>query len=81
MSDQHGNVSDKAGIELAPIAARLREEIDLDEADWEVVARALTQAMTAGIRIGGSEVAAQAIEKGLPVVLNLQVDEIEPDED
>ena len=27
----------------------------------------------AGVRIGGAEVAAQAIESGLPVTLNMQV--------
>ena len=32
-----GDVSDKAIIELRPIAARLREEIDVDEESWQRV--------------------------------------------
>jgi hypothetical protein len=69
-----GDVSDKARIELAPIAARLREQIDVDERDWERVARALGQALMAGVRIGGAEVVAQAIESGLPITLNMHVE-------
>jgi len=80
MSDRPGDVSDKARIELTPIAARLREQIDVDAEGWDHVASALAQAMMAGVRIGGAEVAAQAIEKGLPVVLNIEVDAIEPGE-
>jgi len=68
-----GDVSDKAAIELRPIVARLREEIDIDEETWRLVARALTQALMAGVRIGGAEVAAQAIERGMPVTLNMDV--------
>ncbi len=76
-----GDVSDKARIELAPIAARLREQIDADEHEWELVAHALAQALMAGVRIGGAEVAAQAIESGLPITLNMQVEPVEPGED
>ena len=79
MSDRPGDVSDKAVIELGPIAARLREQIDIEDDDWELVVRALTRALMAGVRIGGAEVAAQAIESGLPVTLNLQVDSVDPD--
>jgi hypothetical protein len=68
-----GDVSDKAVIELGPIAARLREQVDLDDEQWQFVVRALTQALMAGVRIGGAEVAAQAIESGLPVTLNMDV--------
>lgn len=68
-----GDVSDKAAIELRPIAARLREEIDVDEETWALVVRALTKALMAGVRIGGAEVAAQAIESGMPVTLNMDV--------
>jgi len=75
-----GDVSDKARIELAPIAARLREQIDVGERDWDLVARALAQALIAGVRIGGAEVAAQAIESGLPVTLNMHVESVEPGE-
>ncbi|MEA2217409.1 MAG: hypothetical protein QOJ35_35 [Solirubrobacteraceae bacterium] len=71
---RQGDVSDKAVIELGPIAARLREQIDVDDHSWELVVRALTHALMAGVRIGGAEVAAQAIESGLPVRLNLEVD-------
>ena len=74
-----GDVSDKAIIELGPIAARLREQIDVDEADWDHVVRALTHALTAGVRIGGAEVVAQAIERGLAVQLNLEMGPAEPD--
>jgi len=81
MPDRPGDVSSRARDELSPIAAALREEIDLDGHDWELVARALAQAMIAGVRIGGAEVAAQAIEQGLPVVLNMHVERIDPDED
>jgi hypothetical protein len=81
MSDRPGDVSAKARIELAPIAARLREEIDVDDRGWDLVTRALAQALMAGVRIGGAEVAAQAIESGLPVVLNMQVGAIEPRDD
>ena len=68
-----GDVTDKARIELAPIAARLREQLDVDERDWDLVARALAHALIAGVRIGGAEVAAQAIESGLPVTLNMDL--------
>ena len=68
-----GDVSDKAAIELRPIVTRLREEIDVDEETWQLVGRALTQALIAGVRIGGAEVAAQAIERGMPVTLNMDV--------
>jgi hypothetical protein len=34
----------------------------------------------AGVRIGGAEVAAQAIESGLPVTLNMHVESVEPGE-
>jgi hypothetical protein len=81
MSARPGDVSDKARIELAPIAGRLREEIDVDDRAWDLVSRALAQALIAGVRIGGAEVAAQAIENGLPVVLNMQVDAIERHDD
>lgn len=74
-----GDVSDKAIIELGPIAARLREEIDIDDASWAHVTRALTRALMAGVRIGGAEVAAQAIESGLPVTFNMRVDTVERD--
>jgi ABC-type dipeptide/oligopeptide/nickel transport system permease component len=79
MSNRPGDVSDKAVIELAPIAARLREQIDLDDESWDRVVRALTQALMAGVRIGGAEVVAQAIESGLPVTLNLEVDPVDDD--
>jgi len=76
-----GDVSDKAIIELGPIAARLREEVVIDDASWDRVVRALTQALMAGVRIGGAEVAAQAIESGLPVTLNMHVQSAESDAD
>ncbi|HEX4344704.1 MAG TPA: hypothetical protein VHZ31_04005 [Solirubrobacteraceae bacterium] len=72
--DRPGNVSDKAIIELGPIAARLRAEIELDERSWGRVVKALTHALMAGVRIGGAEVAAQAIESGLPVQLHMRVE-------
>lgn len=72
-----GDVSDKATIELRPIAARLRAEIDVDDETWQAVVRALTKALMAGVRIGGAEVAAQAIESGLPVTLNMRVETVE----
>ena len=72
-SERPGDVSDKAVIELGPIAARLRDAVDLDEEQWALVAKALTQALMAGVRIGGAEVAAQAIESGLPITLNMDV--------
>jgi hypothetical protein len=75
-----GDVSDKAVIELRPIAARLREQTEIDDRSWDLVVRALTQALMAGVRIGGAEVAAQAIESGLPVTLNMQVEPAEPRE-
>ncbi|MEY2515769.1 MAG: hypothetical protein QOJ89_3127 [bacterium] len=75
-----GDVSDKARIELAPIAGRLREQLDVGEREWDLVARALAQALIAGVRIGGAEVAAQAIESGLPVTLNMDLDGGEPGE-
>ena len=77
---RQGDISDKAIIELGPIAARLREQIDVDDASWDLVVRALTQALMAGVRIGGAEVAAQAIESGLPVRLNLEIDSTDPDD-
>ena len=76
-----GDVSDKAIIELGPIAARLREEIAVDDETWTVIVRALTKSLMAGVRIGGAEVAAQAIESGLPVTLNMQVDSVERHEE
>ena len=79
MSDRPGDISDKAVIELGPIAARLREQIEVDDDSWDLVVRALTHALMAGVRIGGAEVAAQAIESGLPVTLNLQVDTVDED--
>lgn len=72
--DRPGNVSDKAIIELSPIAARLREEIEVDARSWEQIVKALTHALMAGVRIGGAEVAAQAIESGLPVELHMRVE-------
>ncbi len=75
-----GDVSDIARIELGPIAVRLREQIDVDQREWELIARALAQALMAGVRIGGTEVAAQAIESGLPVTLKLHVEPAEPGE-
>ena len=80
-SDRPGDVSDKAVIELGPIAARLREAVDLDDEQWALVAKALTQALMAGVRIGGAEVAAQAIESGLPITLNMDVKTSDDDED
>ncbi len=77
MQRRPGDVSDKARIELAPIAQRLRDEIDVDRETWEQVARALGQALMAGVRIGGAEVAAQAIESGLPIKFNMVVDSID----
>ena len=81
MTNRPGDVSDKAVIELGPIAARLRDEIDLDDESWNRVVRALTHALMAGVRIGGAEVAAQAIESGLPVTLNLEIDRADPDDE
>ena len=77
MERRTGDVSDKARIELVPIAHRLRDDIDVDQETWELIARALGQALMAGVRIGGAEVAAQAIESGLPVQLNMIVDSID----
>jgi len=76
-----GDVSDKAIIELGPIAARLRAEVDVGDRDWDRIVKALTQALMAGVRIGGAEVAAQAIERGLPITLNLQVGTAEPEQE
>jgi hypothetical protein len=76
-----GDVSGKAIIELGPIAGGLRDELDLDARSWDLVVRALTRALMAGVRIGGAEVAAQAIESGLDVRLNMQIETVEPDED
>jgi histidinol-phosphate/aromatic aminotransferase/cobyric acid decarboxylase-like protein len=73
-----GDVSDKAIIELGPIVAGLREQIDVDGETWTAVVRALTKALMAGVRIGGAEVAAQAIERGMPVTLNMHVESVEP---
>jgi hypothetical protein len=80
-ADRPGDVSDKAVIELGPIAARLRSEIDIDDERWQLVVRALTQALMAGVRIGGAEVAAQAIESGMPVTLNMRVETAEHDDE
>jgi hypothetical protein len=80
-SDRPGDVSGKAVIELGPIAARLRAEIDIDDERWQLVVRALTQALMAGVRIGGAEVAAQAIESGMPVTLNMQVEPADRDDE
>lgn len=80
-SERPGDVSDKAVIELGPIAARLRDAVDLDEEEWALVAKALTQALMAGVRIGGAEVAAQAIESGLPITLNMDVTTSDGDEE
>jgi hypothetical protein len=79
--ERPGDVSDKAVIELGPIAARLREQVDIDDGDWQVVLRALTQALMAGVRIGGAEVAAQAIESGMPVTLNMRVPTVEREDE
>lgn len=76
-----GDVSDKAAIELRPIAAALREEIDVDEQEWRRIVRALTHALMAGVRIGGAEVAAQAIERGMPVTLDMRVETVERDDE
>lgn len=76
-----GDVSDKAAIELRPIAARLRERIDVDEETWAHIFKALTQSLMAGVRIGGAEVAAQAIERGLPVTFNMDVKTSDGDEE
>jgi hypothetical protein len=81
MPDRTGDISDKAVIELGPIAARLREQIDVDEEDWDHIVRSLTLALMAGVRIGGAEVAAQAIESGLPITLNIEVDHVDPDDE
>ncbi|MEY2440969.1 MAG: hypothetical protein QOJ46_395 [bacterium] len=83
MAHQHrpGDVSDKAVIELGPIAARLREDLDVEEREWQLVVRAMTQALMAGVRIGGAEVAAQAIESGMPVTLNMHVETTDRDEE
>ena len=75
-----GDVTDKARIELAPIAARLRDQLDVGQREWDLVARALAQALIAGVRIGGAEVAAQAIESGLPVTLNMDLEAADPGE-
>ena len=80
-SERPGDVSDKAVIELGPIAARLRDAVDLDDEQWALVAKALTQALMAGVRIGGAEVAAQAIESGLPITLNMDVTTSDGDEE
>jgi hypothetical protein len=80
-SERPGDVSDKAVIELGPIAARLREAVDFDEHEWALVVKALTQALMAGVRIGGAEVAAQAIESGLPITLNMDVKTSDGDEE
>ncbi len=80
-SGRPGDVSDKAIIELGPIATRLREEVELDDRSWDLVVKALTRALMAGVRIGGAEVAAQAIESGLPITLNMEVDAGESDDD
>jgi hypothetical protein len=80
-SERLGDVSDKAVIELGPIAARLREEIGVEEREWQLVVRALTQALMAGVRIGGAEVAAQAIESGMPVTLNMHVETADRDDE
>lgn len=76
-----GDVSDKARIELGPIVSRLRAETDIGADDWELVLRALTHALMAGVRIGGAEVAAQAIESGMPVTLNMRVASEDADAD
>lgn len=69
-----GDVSDKARIELGPIARRLRDELDVDDHEWDLIVHALAQALMAGVRIGGAEVAAQAIESGMPVTLQMHVE-------
>lgn len=76
---RQGDVSDKARIELGPIARRLREELDVDDDEWDLIVHALAQALMAGVRIGGAEVAAQAIESGMPVTLKMHVDGSDPD--
>jgi hypothetical protein len=76
---RQGDVSDKARIELGPIARKLREELDVDDDDWDLIVRALAQALMAGVRIGGAEVAAQAIESGMPVTLKMHVDSSDPE--
>lgn len=48
----------EGGIELRPIAARLREATDNDDAIWDLVASALTQALMAEARIVGARVTA-----------------------
>lgn len=79
--ERPGDVSAKAIIELGPIVGRLREELDLDARSWDLVVKALTRALMAGVRIGGAEVAAQAIESGLDVRLNLRVQTSDAGED
>ncbi len=81
MPERTGDVSEQAIAELGAIASGLREQIDVDDAAWDAIVRALTHALMAGVRIGGVEVAAQAIESGLPVQLNLEVAHAPPDED
>jgi hypothetical protein len=71
---RQGDVSDKARIELGPIARGLREELDVDDREWDLIVHALAQALMAGVRIGGAEVAAQAIESGMPVTLKMHVE-------
>ncbi len=75
-----GDVSDKARIELGPIARQLREQLDVDDREWDLIVRALAHALMAGVRIGGAEVAAQAIESGMPVTLKMQIDGRDPEE-
>lgn len=79
--ERPGDVSGKAVIELGPIVARLRERLDVDGEQWQLVLHALTQALMAGVRIGGAEVAAQAIESGLPVTLNMRVERTDRDDE
>ena len=76
---RQGDVSDKARIELGPIARKLREELDVDDGEWDLIVHALAQALMAGVRIGGAEVAAQAIESGLPLTLQMHVDSSDPE--
>jgi hypothetical protein len=76
---RQGDISDKARIELGPIARKLREELDVDDGEWDLIVHALAQALMAGVRIGGAEVAAQAIESGMPVTLKMHVDSGDPE--
>ena len=76
---RQGDVSDKARIELGPIARKLREELDVDDRECDLIVRALAQALMAGVRIGGAEVAAQAIESGMPLTLQMHVDSSDPE--